>query len=67
MSKVVLIAGATSGMGELSAKFLSDNGYIVYAGSRDATVAEGSSNLKHIYIDVTNTQYKRRCCKNNKK
>lgn len=56
MSKVVLITGATSGMGELSAKFLSDNGYIVYAGSRDATVAEGSSNLKHIYIDVTNTQ-----------
>lgn len=56
MSKVVLITGATSGMGELSAKFLSDNGYIVYAGSRDATVAEGSSNLKHIYIDVTNMQ-----------
>ncbi|MDD5372955.1 MAG: SDR family oxidoreductase [Sulfurimonas sp.] len=55
MSKVVLITGATSGMGELSAKFLSDNGYIVYAGSRDENVEAGSGNLKHIYIDVTKT------------
>lgn len=56
MSKVVLITGATSGMGELSAKFLASNGYTVYAGSRDATVSEGSGSLKHIYIDVTKTQ-----------
>lgn len=56
MSKVVLITGATSGMGELSAKFLSDNGYIVYAGSRDENVKVGNGNLKHIYIDVTKTQ-----------
>ncbi|MDD5401170.1 MAG: SDR family oxidoreductase [Sulfurimonas sp.] len=55
MSKVVLITGATSGMGELSAKFLSDNGYIVYAGSRDENVKVGNGNLKHIYIDVTKT------------
>lgn len=55
MSKVVLITGATSGMGELSAKFLASNGYTVYAGSRNATVAEGSGSLKHIYIDVTKT------------
>ncbi len=56
MSKVILITGATSGMGELSAKLLAENGYIVYAGSRDSAVAEGSGNLKHIYIDVTKTQ-----------
>ncbi len=56
MSKVVLITGATSGMGELSAKFLADNGYTVYAGSRDENVKVGSGNLKHIYIDVTKTQ-----------
>ena len=56
MSKVVLITGATSGMGELSAKFLSDNGYTVYAGSRDEKVKAGGGNLKHIYIDVTKTQ-----------
>jgi NADP-dependent 3-hydroxy acid dehydrogenase YdfG len=55
MSKVVLITGATSGMGELSAKFLSDNGYIVYAGSRDENIKIGNGNLKHIYIDVTKT------------
>lgn len=56
MSKVVLITGATSGMGELSAKLLADSGYIVYAGSRD-TGATGSSagNIKNIYIDVTKT------------
>ena len=56
MSKVVLITGATSGMGELSAKFLADSGYIVYAGSRDKSIKEQNGNLKKIYIDVTNTQ-----------
>ena len=56
MSKVVLITGATSGMGELSAKFLADNGYTVYAGSRDENVKVGEGNFKHIYIDVTKTQ-----------
>jgi NADP-dependent 3-hydroxy acid dehydrogenase YdfG len=56
MSKVVLITGATSGTGELSAKFLADNGYTVYAGSRDENVKVGSGNLKYIYIDVTKTQ-----------
>lgn len=55
MSKVVLITGATSGMGALSAKFLADNGYIVYAGSRDKNVKSGEGNLKHVYIDVTKT------------
>ncbi|MDP2893591.1 MAG: SDR family oxidoreductase [Sulfurimonas sp.] len=56
MSKVVLITGATSGMGELSAKFLADNGYTVYAGSRDENVKVGGGNLKYVYIDVTKTQ-----------
>lgn len=55
MSKVVLITGATSGMGELSAKLLADNGYIVYAGSRDENVKSDEGNLKHVYIDVTKT------------
>lgn len=56
MSKVVLITGATSGMGELSAKFLAKNGYIVYAGSRDESTNADTGNLKYIYIDVTKTQ-----------
>ncbi len=55
MSKVVLITGATSGMGALSAKFLSDNGYTVYAGTRDEGASLGEGSLKNIYIDVTKT------------
>lgn len=55
MSKVVLITGASSGMGKLTAEFLSNNGYIVYAGTRDATALSDDSSLKHIYIDVTKT------------
>ena len=55
MSKVVLITGATSGMGALSAKFLADNGYTVYAGTRDENASLDEGNLKNIYIDVTKT------------
>lgn len=55
MSKVVLITGATSGMGELTAKLLSDNGYIVYAGTRDKSGQNLNANPKSIYMDVTKT------------
>ena len=55
MSKVVLITGATSGMGKLTSKFLSDNGYTVYAGTRDKDAKPGEGSLKNIYIDVTKT------------
>ncbi|WP_294960421.1 SDR family oxidoreductase [Sulfurimonas sp.] len=56
MSKVVLITGASSGMGKLTAEFLSKNGYTVYAGTRDATALSDDSSLKKIYIDVTKTK-----------
>jgi len=56
MSKVVVITGASSGMGELTAKLLSDNGYIVYAGTRDQSAKSAEGLLKSIYIDVTKTQ-----------
>ena len=56
MAKVVLITGATSGMGELTSKLLSDNGYIVYAGTRDKNTISNDGLLKSIYIDVTKTE-----------
>jgi len=55
MSQVVLITGASSGMGKLTAEFLTQNGYIVYAGSRDTEPKQDDGNLKHVYIDVTET------------
>ncbi len=56
MSKVVLITGTSSGMGKITSEFLAENGYIVYAGSRDAQNREASANLKPIYLDVTKTE-----------
>jgi len=55
MSQVVLITGASSGMGKLTSEFLAQNGYIVYAGSRDTEPKQNDGNLKHVYIDVTKT------------
>ena len=56
MSKIVLITGATSGMGELTTEFLAQNGYIVYAGTRDANAESTKDAIRPIYIDVTKTQ-----------
>ena len=56
MSQIVLITGATSGMGKLSAEFLAQNGYIVYAGTRDQEAgASEIENINPIYLDVTKT------------
>ena len=55
MAKVVLITGATSGMGKITAETLSKNGYTVYAGTRDENAAVNEGSLKNIYIDVTKT------------
>ncbi len=55
MSKVVLITGASSGMGKITAETLSQNGYIVYAGTRDENFKANDASLKNIYLDVTKT------------
>jgi len=55
MSQVVLITGASSGMGKLTSEFLAQNGYVVYAGSRGTELKQDDGNLKHVYIDVTKT------------
>lgn len=57
MSQVVLITGATSGMGELSASTLANAGYKVYAGTRNINDLDSSNkNITNIYIDVTKTE-----------
>ncbi len=57
MSKVVLITGATSGMGELTASNLASQGYIVYAGTRNENnLVSNVKNINNIYLDVTKTQ-----------
>ena len=56
MSKVVLITGTSSGMGKLTAAYLAENGYIVYAGTRDINAVQTKENVHHIYLDVTNTE-----------
>ncbi|AXK49689.1 short-chain dehydrogenase/reductase [Aliarcobacter trophiarum LMG 25534] len=55
MAKVILITGATSGMGEASANLLAKNGYKVYAGSRDENISKVDGNITYIYLDVTKT------------
>lgn len=57
MSQVVLITGATSGMGKLTASTLSSNGYKVYAGTRNKEdLTSDIENITKVYIDVTKTQ-----------
>ncbi|MGB0990681.1 MAG: SDR family oxidoreductase [Halarcobacter sp.] len=56
MSQVVLITGASSGMGELSASTLANAGYKVYAGTRNKDNLDSQNeNITNIYIDVTKT------------
>lgn len=55
-NKVVLITGATSGIGRATAELLASKGYLVYAGARkDADMAELNKikNITAIRLDVT--------------
>ncbi len=57
-NKVVLITGASSGMGKQTAIFLSSLGYIVYAGTRNPKKLQDlkNQNLIPIKLDSTNTK-----------
>lgn len=56
MSKIVLITGASSGMGKVTAELLANEGYIVYAGVRDENISFNIKNIQIVYLDVTKTE-----------
>ncbi len=58
MSKIVLITGASSGIGKRTALLLAENGYVVYAGTRDPSRLNDIKN-KNLYVlalDITQTE-----------
>ncbi|MCF6340679.1 MAG: SDR family oxidoreductase [Sulfurimonas sp.] len=56
MSKVVLITGASSGMGRATVEFLAKKGFIVYAGTRDIKKFKNTKNTKIIPISLNITK-----------
>ncbi len=57
MSKVVLITGASSGIGRITALLLAQQGYIVYAGTREPSKFTITlDNLHVIALDITNSK-----------
>lgn len=53
MSKVVIITGASAGMGASTAKHLSDQGYRIFGASRRAETGRSSNGFTELQMDVT--------------
>ena len=51
--QVILITGASSGFGKITAQMLSERGHIVYGTSRKPS--EGMNHVKMLVVDVTNS------------
>ncbi len=51
--KVVLVTGASSGMGRATAIFLASKGFRVYAGSRTPEKLKHEENIHPIHLDIT--------------
>ena len=58
IKKIVLITGASSGMGRATAEFLSRNNFIVYAGTRSIEKLQDikQENLIPVSLDITNSK-----------
>lgn len=56
MGKVVIITGASAGMGAVTAKYLSDRGYRVYGASRRAQTGQKTAHFTELQMDVANEQ-----------
>src|SRR5215831_7321007 len=61
--KVVLITGASSGVGQSTAGLLSHNGYNVFGTSRNPAAAVGIPNVKMLPLDVTSDDSVAACVK----
>ncbi len=66
VQQVALVTGASSGMGRATAALLAAKGFVVYAGSRDATKLESlrSLNLFPVNLDITSPQSIQKTLKN---
>ncbi len=56
MGKVVIITGASAGMGATTAKYLAERGYQVFGASRRATTGNITNGFTELQMDVTNEQ-----------